>query len=196
MDRVDGIHREMAAQAQKRRIDFMAAAEEFHFLEQRRVARVVKTSLAVCHDKTRRNAAGRTVGQGRGMPCGHHLHFDTVQIDRPAQIHAARIGRAFAAQPFGDLVDGDDGGLGGFGDVHRVTDMIAMAVGDQDIVGLDRIGRGDGFGIAAQEGVDQQILAVYCHKKAGMAERSDMHGLKVGVRGGFGKVNDLVIITY
>ena len=62
-------------------------------------------------------------------------------------------------EPQADLVVGRDRRAGALGDRHRVADVVAMAVRDQDQVGRHLLGLGRRLGVARQERVDQDRSA-------------------------------------
>ena len=75
-----------------------------------------------------------------------------------------------AGQPGLDFIIGDDGGVGAFGDVNGVSQMIAMTVRHQDVVGLNLIGRAGCQRVVAQKRIDQQTALIRFDQKAGMTE--------------------------
>ena len=76
-------------------------------------------------------------------------------------------------QPVADLVVGKHRGPRALGDRHRVADVIAVAVRDQDQVGRDLLGLGRRLGVSRQERIDQHVLAVAVEQQAGMTEPSN-----------------------
>lgn len=78
--------------------------------------------------------------------------------------------------PFLDFGDGDEGGMGALGDFEGVANVIAVTVGDENVVGRDGGGRDvvGALGIALEEGVDEDVFVLEGEMKASMAEISDL----------------------
>ena len=59
----------------------------------------------------------------------------------PEQIAAAKAEGmrlyALAGEPVGDFIGADGGGVVAFGDVDGIADVIAVAMGDEDVIAAD-----------------------------------------------------------
>ena len=79
-------------------------------------------------------------------------------------------------QPLADFEDADDRGPGPRGDLDRVADMIAMAVRDEDEIGLDLVGLLRAQGVVVEERVQEQAVLAGPDRPGVMAQPGDFGG--------------------
>src|SRR5262249_55078086 len=87
-----------------------------------------------------------------------------------AVLLAVHFAEPLLLEPFADFIVGHDRGTRATGDGDGVADMVAVPVGHQDEVSRHLLGLGCRGGVAGQEGVHQNALAVAFQEQAGMAE--------------------------
>ena len=89
-----------------------------------------------------------------------------------------RFLQSLCDQPHAQIVIRGDRRAGAFRNVERIADVVAMTMGEQDMVdGFDRrrLVRGESR-IAGEEGIDQDSLAVEVQAEGGMSVPGDLHG--------------------
>src|SRR4029453_16226281 len=74
-----------------------------------------------------------------------------------------------------DLGDRDDRRAGALGDRDGVAEVVAVAVGEQDRVGGDLVGRGGRLRVAGQERIDEHGRAVVLKREGRVTEEADVH---------------------
>ena len=77
-----------------------------------------------------------------------------------AQMLPVAVLNALAGKPVDDFVVADDHGPGAFGNRHRIAHVIAVAVRDQNVIGLHFVGCGRRRRVAGKKRIDQQLRAV------------------------------------
>ena len=140
-----------------------ATRQELHLECQRCVAGMINGSAPDRHDDP---------GGVGGVPArliafhptavkrGDELHFSERKLVRPADVHRMTGGALIGAE-LRQLVRRDDGRLVLLGQRDRVTEVVAVAVGQQDTVELGQFIRpDDGRRIAGEEWIDDEALAV------------------------------------
>jgi hypothetical protein len=68
---------------------------------------------------------------------------------------------ALLLKPTTDLGIADDRGTSAFGYGHCIADVVAVAVGDEDVVRADLVSGGGGFGVAREERIDQDVNTIH-----------------------------------
>jgi hypothetical protein len=80
-------------------------------------------------------------------------------MEATADVLGVGAGYPLGLEPVTDLKVGDDQGAGAPGDGDRIADVVAVSVGDQDVVGFHRAGGDGGAGVAGEEWVHQYPCA-------------------------------------
>ena len=75
-----------------------------------------------------------------------------------SKVHIVSRLDALFIQPEGDLMIRNHGRSGAFGNLNSIPNVITMAMGDHDVVGLNLICRCCRDGISCQKGINQNIL--------------------------------------
>lgn len=63
----------------------------------------------------------------------HHADFESVLKRGAAEVHGVDRFHALRVEPHADFIVGDDFGTGRTSDLNRVSDMIAVAMGEKDV---------------------------------------------------------------
>ncbi len=114
--------------------------------------------------------AGRMIGP-------HQADAEGAAIDRAAGVHRLEGFQALTGEIHAEVVIGDDSRAGRLGNGEGIADMVAMAMGDDDMA--------DAFGglgdialecrIAGEERIDQQGRISEVDAEGGMAEPGKFH---------------------
>ena len=169
-ERIVGAHRVVVADRQDGQVDPLLA-DQPHVAEQAGVGGVVDL-LAVLEveEEAARVAAVAAVGQHRAVEGERQLDAAEREVEAAAVLLAVDLGQPLLLRATGDLVVGDHRRAGALGDGDGVADVVAVAVRDEDEVGLHLVGRGRRRRVAGEEGVDQETMAVGLDQQAGMAQ--------------------------
>src|SRR5262249_51192627 len=132
-------------------------------------------------------ASVAAVGQGGAVEGQGQLHV-AERVPEPAAVLLAVGLDALLRQPLADLVVADDGGPGPLRDGDGVADVVAVAVRNQDEVGLGLVGLQGGGGVAGEERVDQHLVPARFEQQRGVTEPGDTGG-HGGLRWGPGVSN-------
>src|SRR5215471_12079114 len=112
------------------------------------------------------------------MVGAHQRNGKTTEIGRAAAIHWIEVLQTLRNEPHAEIVIRRHRRAVRPGDVERVTDMIAVAVGEHDVFDAFAGGRfvRDESGIAAEEWIDQDRVAGKVEAKGGVTIPGDLHG--------------------
>jgi hypothetical protein len=171
---VVAIHRVVAADAHQRHVDRVALAHQAQVGEQGGVAEVVDDLAAEADHHPRGHACGAVRG-GRGVPRRDELDPDVVELDRAAEVRVGQVLDAGFPQLAGDLSDGHDLRAGALGDVHDVAVVVGVSVRQEDVRGVELIGRSRGLRVAGQERIHEDARVAVGELEAGMAQEADVH---------------------
>ena len=108
------------------------------------------------------------------MPGRHHGDVQAVEVAGAAHVEGDGVD-AFGIQHVQQVYLGRDGGAALSGQGESVAQMVAVAVGDQDQVGMilrQRLGTG---GIAGDEGIYHHGGIIGKNAEAGMSLKGDLH---------------------
>ena len=78
-------------------------------------------------------------------------------LESAADVLGVSLLDALFVQPPGNFGVADGGRAGALGDRHRVADVVAVPVGDEDVIRRDLLRLDRGSRVAAEERVDQQL---------------------------------------
>jgi hypothetical protein len=160
--RVGRAHGEVIADRQDGDVDPLVA-DQAHVAEERRVAGEIEGAAAEADDHPGRNADADlllAVPIGRGVPGRNDFHRATAEGGRAAMIEPDDVGRALRLQPAADLDGADQLRVVRLRQGDRVTDVIVVAMGEQDSVGFD-VGDGDRrLRIAGDERIEGHDVAI------------------------------------
>ena len=159
------------------------SADELQVAEQRRVAQVVDRLAAEVDDEPGRRV-DRALRRRRRVQRLDELDPAPVERHRAAEVRVEHL--VVVAQVAGDLAGElgvrDDRRAGALGDVEDVAVVVLVAVGEQDRVGVDLVGRAGGLRVAGEERVDEHRGPAVLEQEAGMAQERDLHlGLLLAV---------------
>ena len=87
------------------------------------------------------------------------LEVTEGMVKPTADVLGMGAGHTLDLEPVADFKVGDDHGPGALGDLDRVANVIAVAVGDQDVVCFDYIGWDGSKGVVGEEWVYQDLCA-------------------------------------
>ena len=179
-----GVHGVVAANGDQADVGLMQALDQGHVGEYVGVAGVVDRPLPAPDDEARAHAhidafaVLHVPGAVNGVD---HGEGEAVGLHGAADVHADAVGEALIAEPRGDLVNAGDLRAMFLPNVQRITDVIAMPVGDQDVIDLAddlshifRTGR-----ISREEGIDKNRFSLGDDTKGGMPEPLDFHDFQL-----------------
>ena len=106
---------------------------------------------------------------------GDEPHRAPVELDGAAEVAGRR--RSTPSSPISPASSmiADDRRAGALGDGDGVAEVVAVAVGEQDRVGGDLVGRRGGLRVAGQERVDEHGRRRRLQREGGVAEEADVH---------------------
>jgi len=118
------------------------------------------------------------------MVGAHQRNCKSTEIGRAAAIHWIQVLQALRNKPHAEIVVRRHRRAVRRGDVERVADMIAVAVGEHDMFDAFAAGRfvGDESGIAGEEWIDQDRVAGKVEAKGGVTIPGDLHGGTLSLR--------------
>ena len=120
-------------------------------------------------------AAGEAARHTAAVNGGGKLKGTERQLHPAAQVALDGLHPGGGKQRVAQIRCAADGGSGAAGDVHRVSQMVAVAVGDEDVICLHLVGRNRRQGIAGKEGIRQQLVLSVIQQKACVAQKSHFH---------------------
>ena len=135
-DRISGIHRIVAANAQRRECQLHGIADQLHVLGQSGVAGKVKVAFAGLDDKAAGIPTITAIGQAAGMNGVDEAQATEIKA-RAAVIDGMRLGRALFAKPLRDFKRRNNRRPGLLGNGYRIPDVVTVTVGNQNVIGLE-----------------------------------------------------------
>src|SRR5262249_10146119 len=112
----------------------------------------------------------RAVREGGAVERKRQLDAAKRMIETAAVLLAVDLLDALLFEPGRDFVVGDDGRAGAFGDVDGVADVVAVPVRDEDEVGLRLVRGDDGFRIAGEERINEDVIASRLERHGGVSQ--------------------------
>jgi hypothetical protein len=169
-------HGIVVADWQHDKIKLIVPAKELHIAHEGGVACKIECALDSIDDESAGVASIAAIAEATAMHSIHKFHDPKIIFALAAVVQGPHVLNALLEQPFRDLVIADAGGACLLCERDGVQDMVAVGVGDQDIVCLDsRELDGTGQGIASDEGVKQECGARNLDGKAGMTVVFELH---------------------
>ena len=156
LHRVVRPHREIVADAQRGEFQFCGFADELHVQRQRGIAGEIKISFRALDDEAAGISAKCAVGHRAGMNGIHEFGAAKIELETAAMVQRMHARSALFVEPGGDFEIGNHQRVGAFGDFHRVADVVAVPVRDEDEI-RGHLFYVNGFGerIAGNERVEQ-----------------------------------------
>ena len=131
------VHGEVPAEADGGPVEAVELAEDLHVVGERGVAGVPEGAVGGLNDEAAGVATAGAVGEGGGVDGVDILDASEGEVDGAAVVEGDRFLAALAAEPGGDLEVGDEGGAGALEEGLGVGEVVLVAVGDEDVVGLE-----------------------------------------------------------
>src|SRR6266511_1876825 len=179
LDGADGIldaHRVVVADGHQHQVD--AAGQQLHLEREGGVPGVVDRLAANRHDDPRgiRRIPARLVAfNAATVKGGHELHGAERELVRAADMHGVTRTALIGAE-LRQLVRGHDRRPVFLREGDRITQVVAMAVGEQDCVEVGQlIGSDDGGGVAGEKWVDDDAFTVPLQHKTGVSVECGFH---------------------
>src|SRR6516162_4356575 len=118
------------------------------------------------------------------MVGAHQRNRKATEVGRAAAVHWIEVLQALRNEPHAEVVIRRYRRAARPGDVERVTDMIAVAMGEHDMFDAFTGGRfvGDESGITGKERIDQDRVAGKVEAKSGETVPGDLHGGTLSLR--------------
>ena len=112
-----------------------------------------------------------------GVPSGVRPVLDRapVELDGAAEVGVDHVLHALVADLGGQLDDRHHLRAGALGDVHGVPEVVGVAVGEEDMGGLELGGLHRGQRVPRQEGIDEHTGVALSELEAGLSEEADLH---------------------
>ena len=106
----------------------------------------------------------------------HEFGAAKIEFETAAVVHRMHSRRALLVEPGGDFIIGNHQRVGAFGDFHRVADVVAVPVRNEDEIRRHCFHvNGLRQRIAGDERVEQQCFAADHDRKTGMTVVNDFH---------------------
>ncbi len=115
-----------------------------------------------------------TIGEGRPMMGNGQLYPSEGEIPAPADMQAVSC-EPLIASIGGYLMVTDDGSPGPLGNGHSIAQVVAVGVGDQDVIRFYLVSADRSQGIACQEGINQQGRPSALDAETGMSVISEFY---------------------
>lgn len=153
-ERVLWPHGEIIADGQNGQVNALLA-DELHVVKESRIASVIDLFALDGQQKTGRVAAVAAVGERRPVVRDGQLDAPEGKVVTAANVQRVGFDPLVLAVS-GDFKVGDDRRPGAFGDGHRVAQVVAVGVGDQNVIRAYLAGRDCGLRVAGEKRIGQQ----------------------------------------
>ena len=130
--RVGRAHCEVVANAQDGEFQFCGLADELHVQRQRGIAGVIEVSFCALDDEAAGIPPKCAVGHGAGMNGVDEFGAAKIELETAAMVQRMHARRALFVEPGGNLEVGNHQRVGAFGDFHRVADVVAVPVRNEN----------------------------------------------------------------
>ena len=165
-------HGVVVPDGEHRVVDGRFPSDERHVAEERRVAGVVHVHAVRKADE---EAAGHAARHAGAVERRHHVHPAEGQREAPAEIHGPRRLRRVLEEAQ-HLRHRDDRRARARCDGVRVTEVVPVRVGEQDVVAV-HILRADGSAaVPREERIEEQLFPARVDQEARMAVKCEFHG--------------------
>jgi len=160
-------HRVIVADGQDSQIQPLFA-DQPHIAEQAGVAGEINLFALGRKQKPARVAAVGAIRQAGAVQRERELEIAEGMVVPTAQVLRVRL-RALRLGPVADFKIADDRRPRAFGDGDGVRDVVAVAVRDQNEIGLRLLGGDGGGGVPGEERINQQLLSARFHQTGAVA---------------------------
>jgi hypothetical protein len=165
-------HGVVVPDGQRRQVDALLT-DEAHIAKEPGVgSQIDLLALRRRQQEARGVTAVRAIRQHRAVQ--RWRQFEVAERELMAAADVQRVGsEALALQPGDDLGIADHEGAGALGDGNGIPEVIAVAVRDENVIGLDLLRLAAGQRVVGEIGIDQQRLAAAHDLKGGMPQPGD-----------------------